>query len=352
MSESAGSMRAAVFLKPHEVEVQDRPRPEVGPEDVLIEVSHCGICGTDLHFVLEGMGHPNSVGGHEYSGRVIEVGSEISSSDWSVGDEVVGGPRPSCGECGPCQAGRASICEARGGFGTGDPRYQSGAFAEYTLVHGSALVRVPDGVTLRHAALTEPLAVALHAITVSGVKPGERALVTGAGPLGLLVIAALRAKGIDEVLVSEPAPLRAERAAKVGATRVCAPQDLEVPRMPFRLIDDPVDVVLECSGNPAAMEAGLAQLRRMGRLVFVGTGMRRPKLDHNRILMNELVVTGAYCYDTGGFDAALELLGSGALPNDLLIESHDVPLDGLLEAIESLGRGEIGSKVMIVPRNE
>ena len=100
------------------------------------------------------------------------------------------------------------------------------------------------------------------------------------------------------------------------------------------------------------MEAGLGQLKRMGTLVIVGTGMRRPKFDHNRILLNELIVTGAYCYDAGGFHDALELLASGAFPNDKLIEPGDVPLPDILAAIEGLGRGDIGGKVMIVPQRE
>jgi threonine dehydrogenase-like Zn-dependent dehydrogenase len=119
--------------------------------------------------------------------------------------------------------------------------------------------------------------------------------------------------------------------------------------MPFTIVDDAFDAVLECSGNPRAMESALAQLRRMGTLVLVGTGMRRPKLDHNRILLNELVVTGAFCYDAGGMEAALKLLAEGRLPTDRLIEPDDVPLEGMLEAAERCAAGELAGKVMIVP---
>ena len=189
-------------------------------------------------------------------------------------------------------------------------------------------------------------------MTVSRVEPGQRTLVTGAGPLGLLVIAALRARGVEDVTLSEPRALRAELALEVGASALIPPDDLEMPVMPFTLVDEPFDVAFECSGNPRAMEAALGQLRRMGTLVIVGTGMRRPKFDHNRILLNELIVTGAYCYDEGGFEAALALLASGALPTEQLIEPGDVALPDILAAIEGLGRGDVGGKVMIVPRRD
>jgi (R,R)-butanediol dehydrogenase/meso-butanediol dehydrogenase/diacetyl reductase len=266
---------------------------------------------------------------------------------WSEGDAVVGGALPGCGACRPCREGRPSLCRGRPDLATGE--FQ-GAFAEYTRVSHAALVRVPDGLPLRSAALAEPLAVALHAITRSGIAPGERALVTGSGPIGLLLIAALRAHGVDDVVASEPSPERRARAERVGASVAVMPEDLTTPPMPFSHIDEPFDAVFECSGNPRAMQAGLAQLRAAGTLVLVGTGMRRPKLDHNRILLNELTVTGAYNYDVGGFDAALALLSSGRMPVGALIEPDDVPLEGLRDAMDRLAEGKLAAKVMTVPK--
>jgi (R,R)-butanediol dehydrogenase/meso-butanediol dehydrogenase/diacetyl reductase len=211
------------------------------------------------------------------------------------------------------------------------------------------LLAVPEGLTLRTAALVEPLAVALHAITLSRVEPGQRVLVTGAGPIGLLTVAGLRARGVEDITVSEPAAARRERAGQLGA-KLAEPEDLDPPKMPFETVDTPFDVALECSGNPRAMEAALGQLGRMGTLVLVGTGIRRPKLDHNRILLNELVVTGAYCYDEQGMERSLALLASGAVAADLLIEPEDVPLHGMLEAAERCAAGELAGKVMVVPR--
>ena len=344
MGELPASMRVAVYRKPRELEIAERPVPEPGPSDVVLRVSHCGICGTDLHLVMEGMGLPDTIGGHEYSGRIVALGSEVRG--WALGDAVVGGSPTGCGRCSYCRRGRTALCSERQDWaGSYD-----GAFADYTRARADGLVRIPAGVTLRQAALTEPLAVALHALTIAQAEPGQRVLVTGAGPLGLLVIAALAARGIEDVTLSEPSPVRRAQAARVGARTLIEPDALEPPPMPFACVEQPFDVALECSGNPRAMESALGQLRRAGRLVIVGTGMRRPKLDHNRILMNELIVTGAYCYDAGGFEHALELIASGRLPTDALIEPDDVPLDDLFTALERLERQELAGKVMVTPR--
>jgi L-iditol 2-dehydrogenase len=135
----------------------------------------------------------------------------------------------------------------------------------------------------------------------------------------------------------------------VGGAEAVTPDALDVPAMPMDLVDSPFDVVLECSGSAPAMEVGLAQLKRTGRLVLVGAGMHRPKLDNNRILLNELVVTGAFNYDAGGFASALALLASDALPVDLLVEPDDVPLGGLLDAMHRLASGELAAKVLVTP---
>ena len=176
--------------------------PQPGPGDVLVEVSHCGVCGTDLHMVVEGWGTPGTVGGHEWSGTVVDTGADVTGL--AVGDLVVGGPPPGCGRCEPCLAGRSCLCLARSqpGSGTGP----DGAFAPFVRADHRAVVRIPDGLDLRTAALAEPLAVSLHAVTRADVRPGQRVLVTGAGPIGTLAVVGLRARGIDDIVVSEPSP--------------------------------------------------------------------------------------------------------------------------------------------------
>jgi (R,R)-butanediol dehydrogenase/meso-butanediol dehydrogenase/diacetyl reductase len=342
-------MSAAVFMGLRAVTVEERPTPQPAPGELLLEVSHCGICGSDLHFLLEWGGRENVIEGHEFSGTVVAVGDGVDG--WAIGDRAVGGPSPRCGECEYCRANRTSLCVERGRVGTGESAWQ-GAFARYKVVTAAEALRVPDGLSMKHAALTEPLAVALHGITQGGgARPGTRWLVTGGGPIGYLSVAALKALGVDDVVVSEPKERRRALCEKLGA-RVIEPDALGTPQWPHDIIDEPFDVVLECSGNGRAMESGLAQLKRAGTLVLVGAGVARPKFDPNRILLNELVITGAYVYDHDGFPRALELLASGKMPNDLLVEQDDYPLNRLLDAAIGLHEGELAAKAMVVPEVE
>lgn len=342
---SPGRTRSAVLHGPGDLRIETGPTPTPGPGEVLVEVSHCGICGTDLHLALEGWGRPGSVGGHEWSGRVVALGADVDAV--GVGDAVVGGPQPTCGACPGCRSGRPSLCHARGAPGGEEQR---GAFADHVVTHEGAVVPVPAGLDLRAAALAEPLAVALHAVTLAEVVPGQRALVSGAGPIGTLVIAALRARGVTDVVVSEPSPVRRALAASLGA-RALAPEALDVPSIaePARIVDGAVDVALECSGRPVAVSAALAQVVRGGRVVLVGTGIEPLALDSNRILLNELVLTGAYEYDADGVADALAVLASGAIDVAALVEPDDIALDDVVPALRGLAAGEVAGKVLVRP---
>jgi 2-desacetyl-2-hydroxyethyl bacteriochlorophyllide A dehydrogenase len=343
------TMPAAVFMGLRDVQVEERPVPEPGPTDVLIEVSHCGICGSDLHFLLEWGGRAGVIEGHEYSGTIVAVGGDVKG--WEVGERVVGGPSPRCGTCEYCRAHRPSLCIMRGRVGADHDDWQ-GAFARYKTIPAAQLLRVPDNLVSKHAALAEPMAVALHGITRGGgARAGTRWLVTGGGPIGFLSVAALRALGVEDIVVSEPHDKRRALCERLGA-RTVHPDELQTRAMPHDLVDEPFDVALECSGNNKAMESALGQLKRAGTLVLVGAGIRAPRFDNNRILLNELVITGAFVYDHDGFPRALELLSSGRVPLDVLVEADDVPLDGLLDAAVGLHEGALAAKVMIVPRTE
>jgi len=343
LSTASGRMRAAVYREKRRLVVEERPIPEAGPHEVVLRVSHCGVCGSDLHLVMEGWGRPDSIGGHEYSGRIAVLGSAVQG--WELGAPVVGGPAAGCGSCEYCASHRPSLCASHGTPGVSE--FQ-GAFAEYVRVHESQLRRIPAGLSMREAALAEPLAVALHGVTLSQIAPGRRALVTGAGPIGMLTLAALRAKEID-VTVSEPSATRRAAAVRVGASRVVTPDELPRPRMPFEFALPGFDAVFECSGNAAAVESALRQLKRGGTLMLVGTGMAKPRLDTNRMILGELRVIGSYNYDEYGIDDALALLAGGKLPTGLLLEQGDVGLEGLASAMERLAAGEIGGKLLVAP---
>jgi len=341
------AMPAAVYRQPGEVVVEERPVPRPGPDEVLVEVDHCGICGTDIHLLLDGWGRPGIVAGHEFTGHVADLGP--GAAGWEIGQPVVGGTSPRCGRCRRCLEGKPSQCENQGSITGGG---HDGAFAGYIVARAESLLALPTGLTTRQAALAEPMAVALHGITRSGVAPGDRIMVIGAGPIGALSIAALVARGIGPIIAVEPGARRQQLARELGASEVLDPTDLETfpPWEPERISARAVHAVLECSGKKEAIEAGFHQLGRGGTLVLVGAGLEHPAFDPNRFVLNELHVVGSFVYDEGGFDRALELLATDGFPTDLLIEADDVPLDRLSEALVGLAEGRLAGKVMVVPR--
>jgi 2-desacetyl-2-hydroxyethyl bacteriochlorophyllide A dehydrogenase len=335
-------MSAAVYVGDGRIAVEEVPRPEPGPGEVLVEIAECGICGSDLHMVLERYAKPGAILGHEWSGIVA---SAPSGSGWSLGDRVVGNPTAGCGVCRPCRRGRPSVCLTRASV---DFLGYRGAFCRYKTVATDGLIRIPDSLSMRVAALAEPTAIALHAVRLAGLGPDDRVLVTGAGPVGLLIIAVLRAQGISDITVSEPSPVRRVQALDVGATRVVTPDTLVQPPMGVP-VAEPSAVVFECSGYASAVEAALGQLDYAGTLVIVGTGFEPPRFNQNRLIIFELEIVGAYNYNEDGFQPAVDLLDSGRLPLESLIEPDDIPLSGVMGSMERLARGEIPSKVMVQP---
>jgi 2-desacetyl-2-hydroxyethyl bacteriochlorophyllide A dehydrogenase len=339
-------MPAAVYIGDGNIEVQQLPVPAIGADEALVEVSHCGICGTDLHLVLERYARPGSVLGHEWSGTIAAVGSNVA--EWEAGARVVLDPTPGCGECRACRRGRPAVCLRREPPDLLD--FSRGAFCRYKLVPAARLVRIPDSLPTRAAALTEPTAIALHTVNLANVTPDDRVLVTGGGPVGLLTVVVLRSRGVTDIVVSEPAAARRTRALAVGASAVVAPEELPRAQM-GRTVEAPFTVVFECSGHAAAAESALDQLDYAGTFVFVGTGNAPPRVNHNRVIVLEQTLIGAYNYDAAGFRPALELLASGVLPLDLLIEPLDIGLDEVLPTMHRLAAGELPGKVMVTPRS-
>lgn len=337
------TMLAAVYTGGGALDVRELPVPELGSQDALVQISHCGICGTDLHLVLEEYARPGTILGHEWAGTIAAVGDQVDG--WEVGTPVVTDDQPGCGACRACRNGRPSVCLRRP-----PPDYLdfSGAYCTYIKVSAARLLRIPDGLSLRAAALTEPTAIALHAAHLAGATPDDRVLVTGAGPVGLLITAVLASLDIGDITVSEPSPERRQRAVEIGAARVIEPADLSY--VPIgKTVEHPYTLAFECSGRADAGVAALDHLDYAGTLVFVGTGSQPVAINHNRMIVLELTAIGAYNYDADGFAPALALLASGRLPVDLLIDPDDVPLNGLLPAMQRMARGQRAGKVLVRP---
>jgi len=194
-------MKAVVFKGARNLVVQDVPDPVPGPHEALVKVKNVGICGSDLHYYTHGLLPQGYIMGHEVTGTVAGVGSEVTG--WNEGDRVCVCPAGPCGQCNTCLDGDLERCENLLSIGIG---VLPGAFAEYVAAPYPLLLPLPEDVGMRESTLVDPLGCAHHAADLSGIVPGESALVVGAGPIGLFVVQYLKDLGIEPVILSEPLP--------------------------------------------------------------------------------------------------------------------------------------------------
>ncbi len=291
-------MRAAVLHGVEDLRVKDVPEPSPGPLDVKVKVCACGICGSDLH-LYRGVGLRQSkapqpvILGHEFSGHVVEVGSDVVSHQ--VGQAVAVRPTVSCGACGACAAGAENVCRALRFYGVTPPL--DGGMSEYAVVPAANVHALPPGLDVTIAALTEPLAVGHHAVRRGAVRAEHTVVVYGGGPIGLGIVLGLRAAGATEVLLVEPSAVRREAAAALGATREAwDPATTDVRAEVKRLTDGRgADVVFESSGHPAAFTDAQRVAARQARVVIVAAYEQPVAFDPYFLLSTEQRVITRTC---------------------------------------------------------
>jgi len=301
-------MKAAVFHGPRDIRLEDVPEPDVRPGNVKVKVDWCGICGTDLHEYLEGpifippKGSPHPltgqempvVMGHEFAGVIAEVGAGVTNV--KEGDRVAVEPYDVCGECSACAIGRYNICRKLGFVGLDG---QQGGFAERCVVDSRWAHPLGD-IPTDLGALVEPLAVAYHAVRLSGFKPGGTAAVFGSGPIGLVTTAALKAAGADKVVVVEPAAVRKAKAPGAGADVVLDPTEVNVPDAIRDLTGGAgADVAFECAGVDAVLASAVGSVRPGGTVVNVAIWGHSASVAVNELVFSEINLIGtlAYCED-------------------------------------------------------
>jgi (R,R)-butanediol dehydrogenase/meso-butanediol dehydrogenase/diacetyl reductase len=305
------------------------PRPPQ-PGEVRIDVAYTGICGTDLHIAHGAMDHrvhPPQPIGHEMSGRIGALGADVTG--WSVGDAVTVMPLSWCGECPACLAGHRHICHRLVFVGIDAP----GAMQSSWTVGADLLVRLPEGLALDRAALIEPTAVAVHDVRRSRLRAGERAVVVGAGPVGLLIGCVARAAGA-EVMVLEIDPHRRAVAEDLGFATAEPDQVLEWTQ------GAGADVAFEVSGSAGGVRTATDVLAVRGRLVVVAIHSTPREVDLHRVFWRELELIGVRVYDRGDFEEAARLVAAGEVPADRLI-SRVVPLQDAAAAFEALEGGGV-----------
>jgi L-iditol 2-dehydrogenase len=307
------SMKASVLVKPESVVVEDRPLPVLDADEVLVQVSAVGICGSDVHYFKEGrigdfIVESPMVLGHEAAGTIVAVGSDVDPS--RIGERVSIEPQRPNPHSRQSLAGCYNLDPAMEFYAT--PPID-GAFMEYVKIQSHFAFAVPDEISDEAAALMEPLSVGIAAMQKAQVTPGSKVLITGAGPIGIICAQVAKAYGATEVVVSD---LDAERRAKAlffGADRVIDPKDEDVANLKLE-----VDAFIEASGATAAVLSGLRNVAPAGRVVLVGMGADEIALPISLIQNKELVITGIFRY-ANTWPIAIELVRTGRVNLDGLV---------------------------------
>ncbi|OJJ48067.1 hypothetical protein ASPZODRAFT_14220 [Penicilliopsis zonata CBS 506.65] len=301
----------------HKVKFEDRPIPELKtPHDVLVTVKYTGICGSDVHYWEHGaigqfVVKDPMVLGHESSGIVSKVGSEVTSL--KVGDRVAMEPGVPCRRCEPCKAGKYNLC-INMVFAATPPI--DGTLAKYYVLPEDFCYKLPETISLQEGALMEPLGVAVHIVRQADVRPGQSVVVFGAGPVGLLCCAVARAFGASKVIAVDIQPLRLEFAKNYAATSIFAPSAVPATENAARLIKENglgpgADVAIDASGAEPSVHTGIHVLRTGGTYVQGGMGKNEIQFPIMAACTKELNVKGSFRYGSGDYKLAVSLVASG-----------------------------------------
>jgi (R,R)-butanediol dehydrogenase / meso-butanediol dehydrogenase / diacetyl reductase len=340
-------VRALRFHAAGDLRIEDVAEPsDPGDGEVVVRVATCGICGTDLHEYIAGPivtpvePHPLTgaqnpqILGHEFAGDVVAVGHGVTRV--SEGDRVSVMPLAYCGTCAYCRRGLQHLCAMMACVGLS---HAWGGMGEFATVAEYQIVPLPDGVSHHQGALIEPTAVAAYGVERAGVAPGDRVLVTGAGPIGALAALCARAAGASTVYISEPNAARRERAEALGVATVLDPTAVDVPSV---LRDESgglgVDVAIECSGHPNGFAAAINSLRRRGTLAQTGLFVGEATVEPMVWALNDLTIVGTWCYWVYDFDRIAAQIAAGDLPVERVVTS-EVDLDAAPDAFARLASG-------------
>lgn len=314
-------MKAARWYKAKDVRVEEVEEPQVKSDGVKIKVKWCGICGSDLHEYLAGpifipVDHPHPVTGetapvimgHEFSGEVVEVGSEVTNL--KPGDRVVVEPMDVCGKCPACLSGHYNLCTSLGFHGLAGG---GGGFSEYTTFPARFVHKIPDSLDYEKAALIEPMSVALHSLRVGEFMIGQSAVVTGAGPIGLATVECLKAAGAKQVIMIQRKSIRQQYALRSGADVVLDPNTTDVVAEVRKLTGGiGADIAFETTGSEQCYLLALDGIRAGGTLVVTSIWEGGIQYNPNSIVLTEKKIVGSICY-CNDFPSTIAMMGDNRI---------------------------------------
>ncbi|TQS43403.1 2,3-butanediol dehydrogenase [Cryptosporangium phraense] len=331
-------MKAAVFHAARDIRVEDVPEPVThAPDEVLVEVAWCGICGTDLHEYTDGpivtpvAPHPLTgatlpqVLGHEFSARVVEAGPEVT--DVAVGDRVAIMPAIVCNRCRMCRRGMGHLCER---FACTGLSAETGGLSRFAVLKEYQVAKLPDALSDEAGALIEPAAVAAYGVDRAGVDGGDIVLVTGAGPVGGLSALYANAVGAGLVIIAEPNPNRAKLARGLDVGPVLDPTASTFAEELADLTDGAgVDVGVECSGTTPGLGTQITAVRRAGRVVQTGLHTKPATLDAMALAEKDLSLFGSWCYRLTDWPRIIRLAATGRYPVEKVLTNR-ISLDAVV----------------------
>jgi 2-desacetyl-2-hydroxyethyl bacteriochlorophyllide A dehydrogenase len=341
----AVGMKAARIDTPFSLKIVEIDKPIVGSEEALIKVEACGVCGTDIHIYegKTGIARYPLIPGHEFSGRVVDVGVEASKY-LSIGDRVVVDPTVVCGRCIFCRSGRMHLCLEWSPIGV----IRDGAFAEYVKVPAHLAYRIPDVVSFEEAALTEPLSCCIHGWDRLSPKAGFTVAIIGAGPIGLMHIQLARLSGASLIIVSEPMERRRILAKKLGADIVVNPFESDLSEVVSRETSGiGVDIVVEAVGGAKYLEEALKIIGRGGKILVFGVAPEgdRAYVSPYSLYRSELTILGSFI-NPYSMDRAVSMIASKRVDVGSLI-THVISLDMVEQALRRELREPV--KVIVKP---
>jgi len=322
-------VKALVLEQYRQLVYKDMPEPEMGPEDVLIHVSACGICGSDVHGMDGSSGRriPPIIMGHEAAGVITQVGSAVAG--WKPGDRVTFDSTIYCGKCYFCRRGDINCCDNRRVVGVSCADYrQHGAFADYVAVPQHILYRLPDKLSFERATLVEPLSIAFHSVNITPISLNDSAVVVGAGMVGLLVIQALRASGCGQIIAVDIDPDRLNLACRLGANRGLLSDSPDIVQQILRFTDNRgADIVFDVVGIAPTVKLAVQSARKRGIVTLIGNLAPSVELPLQTVVTRGLTLLGSLA-SRGEYPAALEMIERGAINVDALIGAIAPLADG------------------------
>ena len=315
-------MRAMLLTQYMHLELVEMPQPEPGPDDVLVRVRACGICGSDVHGLDGSTGRriPPIVMGHEAAGEVVACGANVN--DLAPGDRVTFDSTVYCGRCFFCARGEVNLCDDREVLGVSPGPYRRhGAFAEYVKVPRRIVYRLPDNLSYEQAALIEAVSVGVHAVNLTPITLGDAVAVVGSGMIGLLTIQAVKHAGAGRVIAVDPDEGRLKLALELGATDAVNPKTADAPEAIRAMTGGRgAAAAIECAGATEPIHTAIAGVRKGGAVTLVGNIAPDIQLPLQSVVTRQIRLQGS-CASNGEYPASIELMSRGIIRAEAMISA-------------------------------